>query len=77
MPKLRQNSTSVGASIQTPLGSSQRSPRPLAAFKGRSGKGWKGNGREEEREGEVEEGRGGKERGKERTRRENSHFKMP
>jgi len=44
------NSISAGAPPQTPLGSSQRSPRPLAGFKGPTSKG-KGRGRERGREG--------------------------
>jgi len=42
----------AGAPPQTPLGSSQRSPDPLAVFKGREGKGkegGKGKGRGRER----------------------------
>ena len=49
MPKLRQNSTSVGASPQTP---SQRSPYLPAAFKG--------EGREGEGEEEGQERKGGR-----------------
>ena len=54
MPKLRKNSTSVGASTQTPLEELTAPPRTLAAFKGRG---------EEGREREGEEGMGGKEVG--------------
>ena len=72
MPKLRQN-------LPRPYwGSSQRSPSPLAACKGREEemggerKGGKGRG-VKGREGEKKEGRGGKEG----MRRQPSYFKMP
>jgi len=74
MPKLRQNSTSVGASPQTPMGDPTGEltalPRPLAAFKGK-GKGGEGYSLSPDplaatgglllREGERGNGRGGRE----------------
>jgi len=39
MPKLRQNSKSVGASPQTPLGELTAPPDHLGAFMGRKGRG--------------------------------------
>ena len=45
----------AGALPQIPLGSSQRSPDPLAGFKGPTSKGRTGEG---EREGGTGEGRG-------------------
>ena len=82
MHKLRQNSTPVGASPQTPLGSSQRSLTPLAAFKGGEGRGdgrvgtgerrgWEGGERRERERREGEERKGGRKKG---MRRESSHF---
>jgi len=76
MPKLRQNSTFGWGFAPDPTGGAHSAlPDPLAAFK-RLGvkrewdeKGEKGRGR---RGGEGEE-----ERGKEWTRREPFHFKMP
>jgi len=63
VPKLRQNSTSVGASPTPHWGSSQRSTDPLAAYKGGK-RGCQGSGKE---------GKGGKEG----MRREPFHFKIP
>jgi len=59
--KMHQNSISAGAPPQTPLGSLQRSFRPLGAFKGatskeRGRKGAMGSKRREESQGRVEDG---------------------
>ena len=57
--KMHQNpKKSAGAPPQTPLGSLQRSPDPLAGFKGPTSKGWgaEGMGSEEGTGGEGREG---------------------
>jgi len=53
---------SAGALPQTPLGSSQRSPEPLAGFKGSTSKGMGRSGKGK-RKGEGREGRGKEECG--------------
>ena len=62
------HSTTAGAPPQTPLGSSQCSPDPLAAFKGPTSKGRRereGGGEGEMREGERGTGEGREGRGRE------------
>jgi len=65
---MQQNATAAGAPPQTPLGSLQRSPGPLAGFKGaasRRGGGREGRGREGKGkggDGQRGRGRGGEER---------------